>query len=123
MPPAAGLLVTDREGAVGSARGGVAGQGQARGLLVVVLVVAAVAGVAGVRVVVEVRERGEDERHGVGRRVAQRVRRRGGALHVVVSARGRMEEWQLMVVRAIARRCHHHVFVPSCARVDNLLWC
>jgi NAD(P)-dependent dehydrogenase (short-subunit alcohol dehydrogenase family) len=77
-----------------------------------VVLVAGVAGVAGVRVVVEVREGGEDEeRHGIGRRVAQRVRRRGGTLHVVVRARGRVEEWQLMVARAIGRRCHDDVFV------------
>ena len=87
-------------------------------MVVVVVVIAAVAGMApGVRVVVEVREGGEDERHGVGRRVAERVRRRGGTLHVVVRARGRVEEWQLMVVRAIGRRCHDDdVFVSSCPR-------
>jgi hypothetical protein len=75
---------------------------------VVVVVVAAVAGGAGVvGVVVEVGERGEDERHGLGRWVAERVRRRGGALHVVVRARrGRVEDRQLMVVRAIGRSCH-----------------
>ena len=55
---------------------------------------------AGVHVVVEGREGEEDEHHGVGRRVAERVRRRGGALHVVVRARRQVEEWKLIVVRA-----------------------
>ena len=92
-------------------------------MVMVMVVVVAVTGVASVCVVVEVREGGEDERHGVGRRVAERVRRRGGTLHVVVRARGRVEEWHLMVICAIGRRCHDDVFVSSCARVCNFLRC